>query len=334
MASSSPAIDGLLANHEVIRTEKVERMSATLYDVYKGRIVSVDTCKQPFFGQARRVQFEHIGLDYCAYDAEVEIDFPNAPSLRQQFCLDGAGETLLRRAAVPLSGRSTCVIPSGAAITTRFGAGYRQLVLRVDPAALLRRLESFVGANLPGPIEFRSAQTFHSPQLATLKRSALFFASEVDGFERDASRLARGEFQEALLAAFLTGNAHNYSYLLQAPPPALTPRQVWLAEAWIEANWDKPLTVETLSGAVGYSARSIFKAFKDYRGYSPMEFAKKVRLRRARDMLSRPRPGDTVTEVAFRCGFQNHGHFAREYRSQFGESPSKTITRAKRARLG
>ena len=71
-----------------------------------------------------------------------------------------------------------------------------------------------------------------------LKRLALFFVAEVETFESEASELARNEFEQALLAAFLSGNAHNYSYLLEAPPPGLTPRQVWLAESYIEANWD------------------------------------------------------------------------------------------------
>ena len=108
-------------------------------------------------------------------------------------------------------------------------------------------------------------------------------------------------------------------------------RQVWRAEAFIEANWDKPLTMEALSNAVGAGARSIFKSFKDHRGYSPMAFARGVRLRRAREMLRDAEPGASVTAVAYRCGFQNHGHFAREYRARFGESPSTTLAQARPA---
>jgi transcriptional regulator GlxA family with amidase domain len=34
-------------------------------------------------------------------------------------------------------------------------------------------------------------------------------------------------------------------------------------------------------------------------------------------------------KVAFACGFQSHGHFAREYRLQYGEAPSDTLARAR-----
>jgi AraC-like DNA-binding protein len=333
MESSHASGDGLLGKHEIIRTDSIERMNEALLQVYKGRLVSANRGQRPFFGQAKRVQFEQIGLDYCAYGADVEIDFPEAPSLRQQFCLSGDGETIIQRRRVPLSDQATCLIPPETKITTRFGAGYRQLVLRVDPTALHRKLEALVGIDLPAPIEFRQRQAIRTPQADMLKRSAHFFAGGVEAFDTEACRLARGEFEEALLAAFLTGNAHNYSYLLLAPPPGLTPRQVWLAESFIEANWDQPLTIDSLAKVVGVGARSIFQSFKDHRGYTPMAFVKNVRLQRAREMLQIARPGDSVTVVAYRCGYQNHGYFAREYRARFGESPSITLAQARRTRL-
>jgi AraC-like DNA-binding protein len=330
--SNTARNDGLLAKHEIIRTDKSERMADALLEVYKGRLVSVDCSGQPFFGQANRAQFEHIGFDYCVYGADVEIEFPEAPSFRQQICLSGGGETIMQRKSAALSDAATCVIRPETKVTTRFGAGYSQLVMRVDPAALRRKLEAFLGTHLPNPIEFRPAQRFVTPQLQLLKRSALFFVNEIETFESEACELARSEFEQALLAAFLSGNAHNYSYLFDAPPPGLTPRQVWLAESFIEANWDSPLTVETLSKAVGVGARSIFKSFKRFRGYSPMAFLRDVRLRRAREMLRDAEPGATVTAVAYRCAYQNHGYFAREYRARFGESPSTTLARARRER--
>ena len=36
----------------------------------------------------------------------------------------------------------------------------------------------------------------------------------------------------------------------------------------------------------------------------------------------------TLERVGFEHGFQSRNHFARDYRSQFGESPSATLQRA------
>ena len=76
--------------------------------------------------------------------------------------------------------------------------------------------------------------------------------------------------------------------------------------------------------------RSIFKAFKEARGVSPMAFVKRVRLTQARRMLQAPAEVTSVIDVAFQCGFLNPGHFARDYRLAFGELPSQTLRNIKR----
>ena len=38
----------------------------------------------------------------------------------------------------------------------------------------------------------------------------------------------------------------------------------------------------------------------------------------------------SVIQVALKCGFQNPGHFARDYRNSFGELPSVTLQRARK----
>ena len=91
---------------------------------------------------------------------------------------------------------------------------------------------------------------------------------------------------------------------------------------------------EQLSAIARVSVRSLFRQFKKDRGHSPAEFARKVRLDRARNMLEAGIEGTTVTQVALRCGFQNAGHFAREFRLAFGELPSETLRRGQHGRRG
>jgi transcriptional regulator GlxA family with amidase domain len=104
-----------------------------------------------------------------------------------------------------------------------------------------------------------------------------------------------------------------------------------LVEEYIEANWKQPLNIESLAAVTGGSARSIFKAFKETRGVSPMAFVKSVRLKHARALLQAKDETISVIDVAFQCGFLNPGHFARDYRRAFGELPSETLRVAKRA---
>jgi AraC-like DNA-binding protein len=106
---------------------------------------------------------------------------------------------------------------------------------------------------------------------------------------------------------------------------AIAPWQVRRTEKFIEANWDQPLNMDEIASAVGASKRTIFRAFQQTRGYSPKVFAKQVRLRQARNMLKAADAVTTVTDVAFNCGFNDLGHFSRDYRQKFGELPSRAL---------
>jgi AraC-like DNA-binding protein len=112
---------------------------------------------------------------------------------------------------------------------------------------------------------------------------------------------------------------------------AIVPWQVRRTEKFIEANWDQPLNMDEIASAVGASKRTIFRAFQEARGYSPKVFAKQVRLQHAREMLeSADAATTTVTEIAFTCGFNDLGHFSRDYRQSFGELPSRALQSARR----
>ncbi len=67
------------------------------------------------------------------------------------------------------------------------------------------------------------------------------------------------------------------------------------------------------------------------RGYTPMAYLKKVRLKAAREMLLRADPRATVTGIMFACNFSNQGHFASDYHLEFGELPSDTLRRSRKA---
>ena len=80
------------------------------------------------------------------------------------------------------------------------------------------------------------------------------------------------------------------------------------------------------------SARSIFQAFARTRGYSPNAFLKRTRLTQARGRLQSGDMDVSVTAIALACGFNNLGHFARDYRTFFGELPSETLARQRSKR--
>ncbi len=95
----------------------------------------------------------------------------------------------------------------------------------------------------------------------------------------------------------------------------------------VETHWDKKVSIEQLAGQYGISARAVYQYFSN-QGISLGERIKQNRMQHARRMLCNPDPGDTVTSIALRCGYHNPGHFAKEYRKVYGESPSESLRNA------
>ncbi|WGD49496.1 helix-turn-helix domain-containing protein [Bradyrhizobium sp. CB1650] len=99
----------------------------------------------------------------------------------------------------------------------------------------------------------------------------------------------------------------------------------------LQTQWDKPLVIGDVARQHGVSLRAVQKHFAS-RGTSVAEFLKRIRLVNAYDMLAQAGSRTTVTKVCAKCGFGNLGHFARDYRSEFGELPSDTLLRGRMRR--
>ena len=281
-----------------------------------------------FSAQANRAQLSRIGLDFLSFETGVEADLRLTQYYRQQFCLNGNGESFTRSTFMPLSRTQSGVLAPDVEVRTRVGSSYQALILRADPAALVRQLESLLGRHANKAIDFNPNTTLDNAAGQHLKRSALFLAYELDSLDADPSDLALKEYEDYLLLLFLKANAHNYSNMLRAPERESAPWQVRVTEDFLAANWNKAVTIEEIARGAGVTARSIFKSFKKSRGYSPMIFLKDVRLKKAQEMLRRAEAGVTVATVADQCGFLSHGHFSRDYHRHFGEFPSATLRRA------
>lgn len=114
----------------------------------------------------------------------------------------------------------------------------------------------------------------------------------------------------------------------KAPCPYRRADLVSTAKAYIMANLDQPLTLAQICQAVCTSQRSLQYGFQDMLGMGPMAFVKVQRLHGVRRSLlyADPMP-ETVASIAQQWGFLSLGHFSRDYKNLFGESPSQTLQR-------
>ena len=77
--------------------------------------------------------------------------------------------------------------------------------------------------------------------------------------------------------------------------------------------------IETLSQQMGMSRSAFFKKVKTVTGMSPNDLVKDYKLSQAVELLKH---SDTsITDVAYRCGFNDVGYFGKCFRKKFGVSP-------------
>jgi AraC family transcriptional regulator, ethanolamine operon transcriptional activator len=98
------------------------------------------------------------------------------------------------------------------------------------------------------------------------------------------------------------------------------------AEDYMQAHLDRPLTLADLCQALGTSSRALSYGFQDIFGMSPMAYLKILRLHGVHRALKASNSDSTmVLNIANQFGFWSAGHFARDYKTMFGELPSETL---------
>ena len=101
------------------------------------------------------------------------------------------------------------------------------------------------------------------------------------------------------------------------------------AEAWLRQSLAEPPKMAALCGALSARERTLHEAFREHLGTTPKAYLKTLRLNAAHRDLLRGLPKTRVTDVALDWGFSHFGWFSQDYRRLFGETPSKTLQRAR-----
>jgi AraC-like DNA-binding protein len=319
-----------LDSFPVIRSHDPEEIREAVKRTYGARNFDFPLRGERLVVRANHWRSRHISLSYwCNEDAPVQFDFPGSTFFRQFICFrSGADIRTARRISMQVTSREHSIVPPETPFDAVCAPGFEELVLRIEADSLATKLGALIGATPSRKLVFDEAAPGRAAAIGNLRRLVSFFAAELDSMSAETPALAIVELEQALIVSFICSNPNNYSHLLDRAPQIAT-WQVRRAEEYIEAHWNKPITVETLARVTSASARSIFRHFRSSRGVSPLAFVKQLRLQRAKEMLERAELNPSVTETAVACGFSNFGHFASDYFKRFGERPSETIKRLK-----
>jgi len=143
---------------------------------------------------------------------------------------------------------------------------------------------------------------------------------------------ARGSYRRylQLVGASNRNAGGTQNGLLSATPKRpLEPYFLKRADRFAVENVGKSFTIAELAKHCGVSWRTLEKAFRDFRGVTPVAHIRNLRLERAHKALG---DGDAVVaEIAARYGFASPTTFALEYRKRYGIAPSRARDAARAA---
>lgn len=269
-------------------------------------------------------------LAYERYGSTIEVGYPEPTSwFALTWTLHEESRLTHRGAEAACSpDRGAVISPGGGRWTYRHPKNVEVLTVRFEQLHVERVLSALTGERLGTPLVLRPSIDFRSGVGASVRALLLHLLNDLnqeDGLSSSPTALAL--FQDAIVAALLAEHPHTYERALAGAPRRSAPRIVRQVEAYLEAHAAEPVTMAALAEVTGVGLRSIQATFKQYRGYSPLQFLKSVRLRAVRgDLLSGE--ANSVTKTALEHGFTRLSAFATDYRGTFGELPSETLRRA------
>jgi AraC-like DNA-binding protein len=199
------------------------------------------------------------------------------------------------------------------------------------PVATMRAASSAAGARLPGHVSIDAAPAAAVIRLATRLAVAANRSRALAALQRFSARDRAAQIPEPIsrLEEQLLGvlvQAGGCAAFQRRPPSDHC--DVEALKAWLAARAHGPVRMTELSKRAGVSQRTVERSFLRT-GCTPLEYLRGVRLERARRMLAEPHAGTTVAAAAAAAGFKHLGRFADDYRSRYGELPSRTLARGR-----
>lgn len=88
---------------------------------------------------------------------------------------------------------------------------------------------------------------------------------------------------------------------------------------------DPDMNVDAIASEMGLGRSQFYRKIKSLTNYSPVELLRRIRLNRARTLLTRTEK--TISEISYAVGFSTPAYFTKCYRDAFGETPSELRAR-------
>lgn len=167
--------------------------------------------------------------------------------------------------------------------------------------------------------------------LSILSRSAVEGGVDINVMlERNLSyvgRMAELNTQEDL-CAWVSVALNEFIELVYSSQDSRKVTQIHPAINYIDANYDKPITLNEIAKVCHLSVSRLAHVFKEQMGITIVDYITSVRIERAKQLLLATE--QNCTEICFQVGYNNQSYFTRTFKDLVGMTPRQFRARNKR----
>lgn len=126
------------------------------------------------------------------------------------------------------------------------------------------------------------------------------------------------------LCAWISTALNEFIELVYSSQDAKKVTQIRPAINYIDANYDKPITLAEIAKASHLSVSRLAHIFKEQMGITIIDYLTSVRVERAKQLLLAT--DQNCTEICFQVGYNNQSYFTRTFKSLVGMTPRQFRT--------
>jgi hypothetical protein len=268
-----------LDNFPLLRSAKIKEVREALARTYAEPMLATKARTSSMNAVMNNCRLQSVELAFAAFGTEMDFAFPSSGYVAQLFPLRGAAEIGYGTKAMDVMAGSGCLLSPDAPHRTKLSADYAHLVLRIDARVLAVKLQSMIDAPLDRPLRIDTQPHPNGPAARMLEHYLPLLVATVSQNDAPFPDAWVAQTEQLLLTLVLCSYRHNYSHILERLAADVAPREVQLAEQYIEANPSRLVTLDELAAIAGTHAFGLFSAFKKYRGYSPLTLLSQARWR-------------------------------------------------------
>jgi len=130
------------------------------------------------------------------------------------------------------------------------------------------------------------------------------------------------------LCAWISTALNEFIELVYSSQDARKVSQIRPAINYIDANYNKPITLADVAKASHLSISRLAHIFKEQMGITIIDYLTSVRIERAKQLLLAT--DQNCTEICFQVGYNNQSYFTRTFKGLVGMTPRQFKTRNQR----